>query len=200
MSNPEQKCELETAAGKTIKITQKDQWQFAGMPLAVSGSVTVAAAVLGVISNVPMDSILHVMSIVAGVSLPLSGFMGMAMLASVRKEKAVTALYGEYNALNEYQAFQKMKGSKKGRTFINSFFVREANEVDVNSWRKYDKSIPVDQSTHIINQYITKDKSGYRIEQEIIPNDETIWDISADALVEVYEVAEKTNLNKGVSA
>lgn len=90
-----------------------------------------------------------------------------------------------------------LKQSKKERVLISSFNIREKTDIDINSWRKKPAEPVADENaTHTVQHYVFKEDSTYRMEQEIIPNEETIWDLSADALVEVYGVQEKTKLKE----
>ena len=99
-----------------------------------------------------------------------------------------------------YQAGQSMSKAKKSRVLVNSFHIRESSDIEVNSWQDISTATKLEESTHTVSQYMVKTKGKYLLEQEVVANDETIWDISADALVEIYEVQEKTELQKGVMA
>lgn len=84
-----------------------------------------------------------------------------------------------------------MKNAKKGKSLVNSFLISEKVEVEVDSWRQA-PAVEVSEidATHTVNHYLIKDDGKYRLEQEVIANEETVWDLSANALVEVYGVKE----------
>lgn len=102
----------------------------------------------------------------------------------------------------EHEAVREcIRTAQKGeRTLLNSFSVRESVNLDINDFKKPKYRVSEAEGTHIIKHYLIKEKGRYRIEQEVSPNHETIWDYSADALVEVYKVQEKTDSMKEVTA
>lgn len=131
-----------------------------------------------------------------GVGLGLTSLLGLwvtnIFIADTREEKVIKQTNENPRAASRLKVTKAIKASKKDRALVASFNIRDAVEVNVDSWRKAPaEKIPVEQSTHTVNHYLIKEKTGYRLEQEIIANDETIWDLSANALVEVYGVQEK---------
>lgn len=97
------------------------------------------------------------------------------------------------------QKMKELKRSKGERILLKSFYVKETSELDITSWKSGGNSYD-SQSTHTIYQSLVKTKNGYLIEQRIVPNNEAIWDMSADALVEVYGIKEKTESTREVTA
>lgn len=129
------------------------------------------------------------------VAIPFVGslLMGVALsqgyLQDAREDRIIAKL-GDV-AMSKTEVRKAVKSSKKNRILVSSFNIREGVDEDINSWRKSPlSSIPEDKATHTVKHYLIKDKTGIRLEQEVIANNETVWDLSADALVEVYGVQE----------
>lgn len=98
------------------------------------------------------------------------------------------------------EIMKAIDGTKKsGRVLLSSFHIRESSEVVIGHL-KSENPVPAEHSSHKVKQYLVRAGGKFFIEQEVTPNQETIWDISADALVEVYGVQEKTDSMKEVTA
>lgn len=93
------------------------------------------------------------------------------------------------------QKMKELQKTKGERILLKSFYVKETGQLDITDWKIEGDSHEF-HSTHKINQYLIKEKGKFRVEQEAIVNNEAIWDLSADALVEVYAVQEKTALKE----
>lgn len=135
------------------------------------------------------------------VAVPFVGctLMGVALsqgyLQDTREDHIIAKL-GD-GAISKTGIREAVKSAKKDRTLVSSFSIREAIEENVNSWREAPlNSLPVENATHTVNHYLIKDGNKFRLEQEVIANDESIWDLSANALVEVYGVQEKTKMKE----
>jgi hypothetical protein len=139
--------------------------------------------------------------IVFGTAFAVTSLMGITLLKSFLKdvqEDAIIESLGD-SAVSKPQVRKAVKASKKDRTLVASFNILEAVEANIDSWRKApETAIPVEEATHTVKHFLIKEKKGYRLEQEVTPNDETIWDLSANALVEVYRVKEKSKGHSNV--
>lgn len=94
------------------------------------------------------------------------------------------------------QKIAELKKTKARRVLVNSFHIKHAAEIDISTWQSSEYKVVEVNSTHTINQYLVKEEGKFLVEQEVIANPETIWDLSADALAEVYKVNEKTESTK----
>lgn len=104
----------------------------------------------------------------------------------VRQDKVKEALLAEGQALSA----DEIAHAWKEHLPVNTFYVKEKVDVEIDQWVEAKNAVDEKDATHIIHQYLRKTKKGYQLEQEVTPNEETIWDLSADALVEVYSVKE----------
>lgn len=98
-----------------------------------------------------------------------------------------------------HKKLKELQKSKIDRILLQSFHVKVTDELDIGEWQDKGNSAK-EHSTHTINHYLVKEKGKFRVEQESIANDEAIWDLSADALVEVYKVNEKTDSMRGITS
>lgn len=136
-----------------------------------------------------------------GIMVAISTLAGATIskffLLDTQQREIAEAINENPNMSHHGKAYLAMRESKKGRVLMNSFSIKDTVDPEVNTWKQCPNvDIEKTEATHTVKHYLVKDGKGFRVEQEIIPNDETIWDISADALVEVYEVQEKTNLQE----
>lgn len=188
------------AISKEITFTKKEKLKSVGVPVAISSGGVSVMALYGSLSHVPEADFISGTAAVAVILYTFSAFLGNSLLSITRKAKVAQALYNDFDGDEWNKTSTDLKAAKKGRTFINSFQVREPGEIDVHVWKLADQAVSADKGTHTVKQYLVKEGKALRVEQEIIPQAETIWDLSADALIEVYGVQEKTELQKGVMA
>lgn len=82
---------------------------------------------------------------------------------------------------------------KNDRALLKTFHINEAVDIEIKSLKANQGILP-EQATHEVRQYLSLRDKEFVIEQEVIPNEETIWDLSANALVEVYKVKEPKSI------
>ena len=186
----------EGVISKQVGSTKKDKIHIG----AVNGATFIGAPVL--FTLILPEHFLNANNIISYVTTMgiASGGMGILLsnfsLWDITRRKLADAIKKNATGPDIYQAGQAMSKVKKGRVLVNSFHIRESSDIEVNSWQDISTAVKPEEATHIVSQYMVKNKGKYLLEQEVVANDETIWDISADALVEVYEVQEKTNLQE----
>lgn len=151
------------------------------------GVVLTLGAIAAVTS--PFIDIFQTSTILGSVGLFASTF---AMLM-VRKEAQGEKVYQElgldkFSALQSHVPVGKMKNGT--RLHLETFSIREASDVEITELKKNTEKVDAAHATHTIKHYMVRDNNGFRLEQECIPNHEAIWDVSADALVEVHKVNE----------
>jgi hypothetical protein len=126
------------------------------------------------------------------------GFGTISLSQMIKKEQKVQgidSLLKEHNlsfssgSLNK--AIEDLKNTD--RVLMRSFHIKESAEIEISTLRD-EEGVSADEATHSIKQYLRWQDAGFIIEQEVIPNDETIWDLSANALVEVYGVKETKSI------
>lgn len=169
--------------------------------------------ILGAMSAAPfgamtvhMDNLNHLVNspgglIGFGAACATSSLVGFGIsrlyLYDSRRDHIAKKLAEAPSSMYVLEAGKGMKKAKTGKSLVNSFLIREKVEVEVDSWRQAPAvKVSETDATHTVNHYLIKDDGKYRLEQEVIANDETIWDLSANALVEVYGVQEKTKLKE----
>jgi hypothetical protein len=152
------------------------------------------------------ESLLNAESLIPQTTLLLSAISGgggvilsRAFLWDVTRDNVTSGMIENSNSHVISNMGKFMEKSKKNRVLVHSFHIREEKDIDVDSWQDVSKATIVENATHSVNQYMVKVKGKYRLEQEVAPNAETIWDLSADALVEVYGIREKTDTQKEVT-
>lgn len=158
-------------------------------PLVAGSFFMVLISVVGLLAN--PENFLPIMPFfLPGVGL---GSIVAAYLNSfeVRQEKVQKALLAEGKALSEDEIAQAWKEHLP----VNTFYVKEKVDVEIDQWIEAKNSVEEKDATHTIRQYLRKTKQGYQLEQEVTPNEETIWDLSADALAEVYGVQEVKSID-----
>jgi hypothetical protein len=165
------------------------------MGMTSLGSLGLAAVVQGGVFTRLAEANLEGLLLGCGIGLGLTSLMGTwaanMFVQDKWEEKIIEQTKEHPKGASRLEAEKAIKASKKDRALVASFNIRDTVEPNVDSWRKAPyEAIPVEESTHTVNHYLTKEKRGYRLEQEVIPNEETIWDLSANALVEVYGVKE----------
>lgn len=102
-----------------------------------------------------------------------------------------TALGSNDSKSDEYYTmFGKMITAKSGKTLINSFPIYRDHDININAWVNPKSTDDRSAPTHTVNQYIVKDGYTAKLEQEVIANAETMWDLSADTLMESYGIQE----------
>lgn len=191
--------------GKALAETQQTNIVSTEVDLA-NGHKIFARTVVGVMASFPLvlsaivdfdffyaqmalyNSFLFVATPVVGSSV-MGIFLSKSYLRDMQEQRILDQL--GHGATSKAVVSQAFKPAQRNRTLLSSFSIREAIDDTVDSWRKAPlDAVCEDDATHTVNHYLIKDRKGYRLEQEVIPNDETIWDLSADALVEVYGVQE----------
>lgn len=103
----------------------------------------------------------------------------------VRERKVKEALLAEGQSPEDY-----LGRSQAERKLTKTFHIKENTEFEITKWVDSTNSVEEKDASHTIHQYLRRTKKGYQLEQDVTPNEETIWDLSADALVEVYGVQE----------
>lgn len=171
---------------KNIVLSKADKAKAISMPIALAAIFPAAGGILA-LSNLPV----YVWPLIAVFS-GMFGLAGMAASLENSEDKKATMLTEALSldpklVPHVHLAMQK---ARKERVMVNEFDILEKKDVVLEKWmEKTDGDFPSD-SSHTVKNYLVRGKSGFSVEQEIVPNQETIWDISADALVEVYKVSE----------
>lgn len=178
---------------KPIAISKGNKTLSFAVPFGISGiGVAMGTALgFGLGDFSPLPSILATMFTI--------GAGGSTIILYMEKLSAITKAFsigGEDNAIN----LKTRQKARKERVLINTFNIRDNSNVEITSWQDSKNSIPYHDATHTIKQYLRKTRAGFQVEQEVVPNPETIWDLSAEALIEVYGVQEKTDSMKGIAA
>jgi hypothetical protein len=182
--------EIERAIAKPLKLKKSDKKLSIGIPFSVVGAILPTFAGAVYVQGLTVSQILEFYTVFAPGLLSFAGLMSTGFLLSARRSRIAEEIFGTADQATVYAIGKNMRKAGKGKTFVNSFHVKTAGEVDISTWQDPKINVPQNESSHTINQYLVKEKGTYRVEQEVIPNEETIWDLSADALVEVYGIEE----------
>lgn len=178
-----------------IAIKKSDKKVALYLPPAMFGGITALVTGAGLLSGAPLEfaipAIQLIGSLMAGGSVLVT-----AMTFGVLKSQAVEEAFQNTRQFHSFSS--SLRKSPNKRILVNTFHIRKQDELEVNSYVDASEKVVKSRSTHTVHQYLAKTKKGYRVDQEIIPNAEMIWDVSADALVEVYGVQEKTGSFKEI--
>lgn len=90
--------------------------------------------------------------------------------------------------------------SKKTQILLTKTQIHANADLAVEDLGGKNYTIVDKDATHTVESYLTKKKGGYLVSHKLIPNEATLWDLSADALVEVYGVIEDADIVKSVEA
>lgn len=150
---------------------------FAGFGVALGVIISTATGTYG-----PLVDVLAAMGAL--------GVGGSAILLYIDKLEAIADSFHTKNDNNKSLGFKTRRAARKDRVHINSFSIRENVNTEIKVWQDPKNAVPSGEATHTVNQYLRKTKKGFMVEQEVVPNPEIIWGISADALVEVYNIQE----------
>lgn len=180
---------IEKSVVKPIAISKENKTLSFAVPFGISGIGVAMGTALGVGLGdfSPLPSIIATMFAI--------GASGSTIILYMEKLSVITKAFsigGEDKAIN----LKTRRKATKERVLINTFHIRDNSNVEIASWQDPENSIPEHDATHTIKQYLRKTRTGFQVEQEAVPNPETIWDLSADALVEVYAVQEKTAIKE----
>lgn len=184
-------ADLESTVIKPIKLTIKDKVGSVALP-AVPAGLIMLGGTLGTVTSGDPSFVLT--------ALTASGFLGSLSGILMFFDKAAKidrTFFG--NESTELTIKQRWK-ARKERLLINTIHIKEKVDVSIEDWQDPKNAVPEHEATHTVRQYLLKTRQGFRVEQEISPNNEAIWDMSADALVEVYGVQEKTESMREVTA
>ena len=168
----------------------------------IAGGMSVSP--LGLAATLQWDNVMRIFSLnpeglftYAGAAVAFTSLMVFPITKMFytdnRNEKIYKAIAENPKSLRK--ANKALEQAKKERTLVSSFNIRDKVEIDINSLRKKPiESVADEEATHTVHHYAIREGNAYRIEQEVIPNEETLWDLSADALVEVYGVKETKSI------
>ena len=196
----------EGAISKDVVLDKKDKLTAAGVTgllgLGVPGIATAIQGerILTALQTNP-DFWFTSIGIMVAISTIAGATISKFFLLDTQQREISETINENPNFYHNGKAQLAMSESKKGRVLMNSFSIKDTVDPEANTWKQYpNMAVEETEATHTVKHYLVKANKGFRVEQEVIPNDETIWDISADALVEVYEVQEKTKKHEEVSA
>ena len=171
---------------KNIVLSKVDKAQIISAPIAMAALFPALGGLLAM-----SDHPVYMWPLIVA----LSGMVGVAgVVASLEnsedKKAAMLTKALSLDPQSVRHVHMAMQKARKERVMVNEFDILEKKDVVLEKWmEKTDGDSPSD-SSHTVKNYLVRSKSGLSVEQEIVPNQETIWDISADALVEVYKVSE----------
>lgn len=199
---------VQTASSQDIVIGKGDKWfsrmMTAGMAVTFPGLAyfSTAGNVNAFAVSDPVFAI-SVFGVITTLTTAVGAILSNVYKADVTRDLIAETIYAEKTRVKNFAINHKMAELKKSadnRLLVNSFAIRENEELDVTTWQLPKNQVTAKNATHIVKNYLIKEKGVFRVEQEVIANNETIWDMSADALVEVYEVQEKTRSLKELNA
>lgn len=159
--------------------------------LAFNGIVQVPMLTIGAIIAAidPYIDLLEGSLVCGGIGLAASLFATLMTRSDAKGEKVYKELeLSKFSILRKHLPVGKMK--EGNRLLLETFSIREASDIEIRELKANTEKVDEAQATHTINHYIVKDKNGFRLEQEAIPNHEAIWDASANAMVEIHSVNE----------
>lgn len=166
-----------------IGITKKDHLHSLAGGIGSSVACVVFLAI-DVLNGGSMQPFIHqITASVAGFTTVLGLICSHVGISMRNKEEAREALFGTNNLP---EGFKLKKVCRKDKTFVSSFHIRDFNEVTLGAWINPANAIPEETSTHQVTQYVRREKGGYRVEQEVTPRADFIWDKSAGVIAEVY--------------
>lgn len=182
-----------------VELSAKEKWVSGGIAPTIILSFSPVISGISYLSGMPLDRILLAGGITFVFSAAFSAFGAKTMLWDDKRRLIAKNLQEDPTGQQIYDAGKAMDKAKKGRILVNSFAIKDPVEVNVETWRKAGGAVPESEATHTIKHYLVKEKGNYRLEQEVIVSTETVWDLSADALVEVYGVQESKNSRKALA-
>lgn len=173
---------------KFVSVSQKEKKSAIVSPAVFSSFTTGAFAVGTALAGLPAFEALGVILTAGTTFLSMSALMSFSSLTNM--QEAMVQKVTATPSGGTYLHSEVFKKSKKEKVFINSFHVRKADTDEITDWCDPEAAVPEHKATHTIKQYLKKTRGGYLVEQEAIPNNEVLWDMSANALVEVYSIQE----------
>lgn len=179
-----------------IAIKKSDKKVALYLPPVMFGGITALIAGAGLLSGAPLEFTIPAMQVI-GSAMGAGSVLVTAITLGILKSEAVEEAFQNTQQFHSFSS--SLRKSPNKRILVNTFHIRKQDELEVNTYVDFSENVPKSSATHTVHQYLAKTKKGYQVEQEIIPNAEKIWDVSADALVEFYGVQEKKNSMKGIT-
>lgn len=184
--------ELEQVVAKPISLT-KTEAVVAFVPVAAPSTfILVVSGIFSLVNNDPTAFLTAAPVVTGFMTIAGTGLFYFDKIAKIDRA------FSPEDTTNI--PFKLRMKARKERVLINTIHIKEKVDVAIDSWQDPKNAVEEHEATHTIKQYLRKTKKGFQVEQEISPNNESIWDISADALVEVYGVQEKTEFQREVTA
>lgn len=170
------------SVSKKIEVPANEKRYAIGFPVVLSGLMASTIGIGSVMSSLPLTDVLIGLGAVGSV---LTGATTLTSILNIKdaRNEALQKACGK-------EILSKIPKNNNNKVLVNSFYIREAIEIEPAEWINPNSIVTKENATHMVNHHLIKDKKGYRLEQEVIANEETIWDLSANALVEVYGVKE----------